>query len=295
MDMDQTTPQTSKDCENCGTGMCGKCMKGGLPLPKSLLSFFLLAAVSALCLLGLLYIKAKREVKEWAGKTAPAAMVQVSATPYPTTAPRVYESTIALPVPKKTGGMALYQAINERRTRRTFGEKDVTLVHISQMLWSGQGITDTATGKRAAPSARESYSMTLFVYVKKADGIEPGLYEYLPKEHALGKLSTQVTATLMKDAGAQEGAQQAPVVFLIASSFGNYQAKTKSANVNAVYMEAGHISQNMYLVTEGQGMATVTMAGFDSAKMVKTLGLDPTLTVVYLMPYGHIGAEPVKE
>lgn len=290
--MDQTTPQTNTDCESCGTGMCGKCMKGGFPMPKSLLSFFLLLALTGLCVLFLLFVQAKREVRENLGKIAPEnKTAQESPAAYPTTMPHTYTSTIKLPAPKTSGVMALEKAIQMRRSRRTFLETKVSLAVIGQMLWSGQGITDPLTGKRAAPSARESYSMTLYVYMKNVVDVEPGLYEYLPKEHALGKLDTVFSEDLMKQAGAQEGAQKAPVVFLIASSFGNYQAKTKSTNLSAVYMEAGHISQNMYLQTESLKMGTVTMAGFDSAKMVKTLQIDPTQTIVYLMPFGFAGPE----
>lgn len=288
-------PITETPARCASGGDCSSCLKGGIPVRRDLLSFLFLLAIGVCTVLTVVTVVAKREVSELRSKVgddkAKVAIVQPSPTPYPTTAPRSYASLISLPAAKVTGSMPLEKAIATRRSRREFSNKKVTLTEISQMLWSGQGVTDPATGKRTIPSARESYSMTLFVFVKEAEGLEPGLYEYMPKEHALGKTKLVTVDGVMTAAGVQPGAVNAPVVFLVASSFGNYQAKTKSANVNATYMEAGHIGQNMYLVTESLGMSTVTMAGFDSLKVTNALAMDPTLNVEYILPFGHRAPE----
>jgi SagB-type dehydrogenase family enzyme len=264
--------------------------------PKpDLLSFIVLLSIAACTVLTVLTVAAKREVSELRGKgddrEDKVAVVSASPTPYPTTAPRTYESLITLPKANLTGKLPLESAIQARRSRREFSDKKVTLAEISQMLWAGQGITEPITGKRTAPSARESYSMTLFVFVKVPGDLEPGLYEYLPKEHALGKMRLASVEGVMKSAGVQPGAIDAPVVFLVTSSFGNYEVKTKSHNVTATYMEAGHIGQNMYLQAESLGMGTVTMAGFDNTKVTTALAMDPTLTVEYILPFGHRAPE----
>lgn len=267
-------------------------------MKREFLSFLVIFLIGALTVVSVLYVQAKRE-----GDSKPAGTAMTAASPspspamtYPMPKERVYAETIALPAPRIKDGLPLNKALYERRTRRAFSEKVVTLAQISQMLWSGQGITVPGTTKRTAPSARESYSMTLFVVVRSAEKLEPGVYEYLPDGHKLGKVTnlTDVDAA-MKAAAVQDAAQKAPVVFMISSSFGRYQAKTKSPNVNATYMEAGHISQNMYLEAESLGMATVTMAGFDSTKVTAALSIDPAETVQYVMPFGHRGVEVVEK
>lgn len=284
----------------CGKGVCGDCLRGGMPMKKESLSFLVVILVGALTVLTVLFVQAKRENLKVARETKiPVAEKSMTATPAATTYPlpkeRTYATTISLPAPKTTAGLPLDKAIVSRRSRRAYSEQPVTLTEISQMLWAGQGISDPATGKRTAPSARESYSMTLFVVVKSAQGLEPGLYEYLPKEHALGKVSSLDVTAALQAAGVQPGAQQAPVVFLVASSFGKYQQVTKSSNVNATYMEAGHIGQNMYLEAESLGMSTVTMAGFDNAKVTAALKIDPAETIEYVLPFGHRAPETAEE
>lgn len=268
-------------------------------MKKESLSFLVVFLVGALTVLTVLFVQAKRESLKVAREMkTPEDKTAVVATPaastYPLPKERVYTSTIQLPAPKTTTGLPLDKAISSRRSRRAYSEKPVTLSEISQMLWVGQGISDPS-GKRTVPSARESYSMTLFVVIKSAQGLEPGVYEYLPKTHSLGKVATLDVPAAMVAAGVQPGAQQAPVVFLVASSFGKYQQVTKSPNVNATYMEAGHIGQNMYLEAESLGMATVAMAGFDGAKVGKALQIDPAESILYLFPFGHRGVEAVEE
>ncbi len=285
--MDTSVHQIKPHDEDCKGPNCGQCLKGGMPMRKDALSLLLVLFIVMTTIMGVLYINAKRELKAGARTQGGTVSEQPkTATTYPTAAARTFTSVIPLPKPIVDGKFSLDRAIATRRSRREFSAAPVTLSQISQMAWSGQGQTDP-TGKRTAPSARESYSMTIFVFVKQAQGIEPGIYEYLPATHSLGALAPIDVTSAMTTAGVQEGAVNAPVVFLIASDFGVYQTKTKSSEVTPTYMEAGHIGQNMYLEAESLGMATVTMAGFDSAKVTTAVNLDPAFKIEYLMPFGH--------
>lgn len=208
---------------------------------------------------------------------------------------RTYENQITLPAPKTTSGMSLEKAIQQRRSRREFSQEPVTKEQLSQLLWSGQGITDSKTGHRAAPSAREAYPFTVFVLVRNVANLSPGLYEYLPKEHSLGNMNLENADEKIKSAGVQPGAQNAPVVFVLAASYGTAEKILGASAVSSSLIEAGHIGQNMYLQTESLEMAMVVMAGFDAKKVGSALQLDPAQTVVYLMPFGHRATEKKTE
>lgn len=251
-------------------------------------SVFTLLFFGASLVLLVLFVNAKRDVASLSGGQKSAdGQQQATVSAYPRTAPRSYATTISLPTAKQTGGMPVNEAIAERRSRREFSEKVVTQAQLSQMLFAGQGLSDPTSEKRTIPSARESYPMTLYVVIRRVDGITPGLYEYLPKTHALGKLELSDLDTAIKESGVQEGAQKAPVVFFVSAAIGDYQAKTKSTTTTATYLEAGHIGQNLYLTAESLDMGMVVMAGFDSTKVVKALKLDPGETVEYVVPFGH--------
>ncbi|MDQ5951831.1 MAG: hypothetical protein QG639_1112, partial [Patescibacteria group bacterium] len=159
------------------------------------------------------------------------------------------------------------------------------------LLWSAQGITDTETGHRAAPSARGAYPFTVFVVVRNVDDLTPGLYEYLPAQHALGDMKVVNAGELLSGAGVQPGAQEAPDVFVLSAAYGKAQKTLGESAQTSTLLEAGHIGQNMYLQTESLGMSMVVMGGFDSQKVGSALSLDPAETVVYLMPFGNSAPE----
>lgn len=290
-----TTVKDSTKSDCCGKGNCGECLKGGMPFRKELLSFALMLMIGLSTVLTVLFIQAKRENSVQPAQSAKVEMAAPSPTLYPTSAPRTYSNSIALPKPSLKGSLSVEAALQTRRTKRTYTSESVKLADLSQMLWSGQGITVPGTEKRTAPSARESYPMTLFVAVKRVEGLQPGLYEYLPKTHSLGLMKAGDIDPALKEAGVQEGAQSAPVAVLISAAIGNYQAKTKSTTTTATYLEAGHIGQNMYLQAESIKLGMVVMAGFDSQKVAKALELGAGETVEYVVPMGYPAPEPVEE
>lgn len=281
-------PTTSKPCPPG----CNECVKGGLPLPKELTTFFLMLALIALTIGAILLVTAKREVLELQRQLVGVeeAASQPTMTPeYPLPTQREYATTIALPQPQTSGGLGVQSAIQERRSRRDFSQQPVTLAELGQVLWAAQGVTEPETGKRSAPSARESYPYTIYIVVRNVTGLEPGLYEYLPTEQALGKLALADAGQALNSAGVQPGAQNAPVVFIVSASLGKSAEKMGANAINSTMLEGGHIGQNMYLQAESLRMAMVVMAGFNPVQVRDSLQLDPAETPVYVIPFGHIG------
>lgn len=285
------TPSSAK--QNCPPGVpCKDCMKGGMPIHKDLLSFIVLVCIGVCTILAVLLVNAKREMNSLsasnatqAEKSSEESSALSTEVPKTTPAPVEYKNTVTLPQPDKTGKLSVDAALWARRSRREYAQKPVTLKQLSQMLWAGQGVTDSDGNKRTAPSAYEAYPFTLFVVVQNVTGLEPGVYEYLPTTHTLGKVSGDASAALIAS-GVQAGAQKAPVVFLVSASYGKAAIKLKDSAVSSSLLEAGHIGENMYLEAESLGMSTVVMAGFDSEKVVNALQLDPAYTVVYVIPFG---------
>lgn len=68
-----------------------------------------------------------------------------------------------LPQVKTEGTVAVEQAINQRRTVRSYKPTMLSLDQLAQLLWSAQGITENKGSKRAAPSAGALYPMDIYV------------------------------------------------------------------------------------------------------------------------------------
>jgi len=53
---------------------------------------------------------------------------------------------IKLPEPKYDSNTSVEQALLERRSVRVYKDESLTLIEVSQLLWAGQGITDSRRG-----------------------------------------------------------------------------------------------------------------------------------------------------
>lgn len=227
--------------------------------------------------------------KEEEQKASPAPALSSEVPPAP-----VFARTIALPKPAVTGGMPLQQVLQERRSRRDFSDKAVSLQKLSQLLWSAQGITGEDGKKRTAPSAYEVYPIVMYAVVRNVSGLEPGLYQYIPETHSLGDLLLPNAGMLLNETNPQDVVKSAPVVLVAAATYGKgVELMQENAKPSAI-LEVGHIGQNVYLQAESLKMATVVVAGFDPAQIGKTLKLDFRESVVYLIPVGERAPEMKK-
>jgi hypothetical protein len=87
------------------------------------------------------------------------------------------------------GKMPLIEAIGRRRSRRKFTPEPLTLEELSFLLWATQGVSkvyrDNMATLRTVPSGGARHSLETYLFVNRVNGLEPGLYRYLPIEHKL--------------------------------------------------------------------------------------------------------------
>src|SRR4030043_2080883 len=104
---------------------------------------------------------------------------------------RIGHASISLPKPSFDGKVSVEKAIKERRTIRDFKQRTLSLAHLSQLLWATQGITDSAMGRRAAPSGGALYPLDIYIVIGEngVEKIEAGVYLFLSKEHSISLIS----------------------------------------------------------------------------------------------------------
>jgi len=93
------------------------------------------------------------------------------------------ERLIELPQPKRIGTVSVEQALQSRRSVRTFGPQPLNIEEVSQLLWAAQGLTGGRF--RTAPSAGALYPLEVYVAVRNVEGLDVGVYRYRPEAHAL--------------------------------------------------------------------------------------------------------------
>jgi SagB-type dehydrogenase family enzyme len=197
--------------------------------------------------------------------------------------------TIKLPEPERSGAVSVEQALQQRRSVRRFSDAPLTLREAGQLLWAGQGVTDER-GHRTAPSAGATYPLECFLVAGNVDSLEPGIYHYLPEEHALEPVSSgdrraELSAVCLN----QQSVAEAAVSIVICAVFKRTESRYGRRAERYVYLEAGHCAENICLEVEALGLGSVCVGAFEDAGVKKLLGRSEA--PVYVMPVGRTQGE----
>jgi SagB-type dehydrogenase family enzyme len=196
-------------------------------------------------------------------------------------------SPVELPKPKIRAGASLERALSLRRSRRTFADSPVSAEDLSQLLWAAQGVT-AAYGLRTAPSAGSLHPLRLYAVVGNIDGLAPGAYRFDAATHSLEQLETgDRLATLREASGHQECLGAGAVDLIVAGDPAGPVERYGERGLRYLYMEAGHVAQNVYLQVTALGLSTTAVAAFDDDAMARGAHLGDGEVPLYVMPVGH--------
>lgn len=195
-----------------------------------------------------------------------------------------------LDAPESTEGLSLWSALRERRSVRTFGDEPVTSSQLSQLLWAAQGVTRKRAGNlfRTAPSAGALYPIETYLALHSVSRFEPGIYHYTVAEHALEQLRVgDFRLQTAKAALDQRKAHDAPLVFLWTAVFERSKWKYKQRAYRYVYLDAGHIAQNVALAAVALGLGSCQIAALYDDEANALLGVDgQDESVIYMTVVG---------
>lgn len=198
-----------------------------------------------------------------------------------------HKGEVALPPPVTFSKISVEEALQTRRSIRTYKSTPVTLQEISQLLWAAQGIT-AESRFRTTPSAGALYPLELYLVAGNVEGLAPGIYHYLSQHHVLIKESDgDLRLPLYKAALEQDSARSGAADIVITGVFSRTRKKYGDRANRFVYMEAGHAAQNIYLQSVSLKLGTVSLGAFDDNQVKNLLNLvneDP----LYILPIGKI-------
>jgi SagB-type dehydrogenase family enzyme len=191
---------------------------------------------------------------------------------------------IKLPAARLKGRLSLEEAINARRSIRTYAETPLKLQDVSQLLWAAQGITGP-NGLRAAPSPIAMYLVQVYLVANAVEGLKPGVYNYKPEDHGLELI---LDGDLRQKLGAlgQPVFSSGAAVLVIAALDEKAAKNFADYAVRASSLEVGHVAQNIALQATALDLGLVTASGFDCDKARSLMKLPANQTPVYLIPVG---------
>ncbi|MBN2288191.1 MAG: SagB/ThcOx family dehydrogenase [Candidatus Glassbacteria bacterium] len=197
---------------------------------------------------------------------------------------------VRLPEPETAGGGPLWEVIGRRRSFREFKSKPVDLKTVSQLLWASQGLTGKVFDfeLRAAPSAGALYPVETYLVSNLVESLEAGLYHYDIRDHALETVRKADLREELMHAGLMQ-----PVLFECAAAFiwtaivKRSRWKYRQRCYRYIYLDAGHIAQNLALAAEALDLGTCLIGALFDDEVNRLLGVDGTEeTVLYMCAVG---------
>lgn len=180
---------------------------------------------------------------------------------------------------KHIGEITLKTAIANRASRRTYSHQPLSIEELSFLLWTTQGIRqviDAGHAYRTVPSAGCRHALETYLCVLRIDGLEQGIYRYLPVEHKLVFEFTEddLRTKIWQAVFGQTYARDAAVTFIWTAIPYRMEWRYDIAAHKVIAIDAGHVCQNLYLACEAIQAGTCAIAAYDQEAMDKLLRVD---------------------
>lgn len=194
------------------------------------------------------------------------------------------------------------QIVNERKSQRVYTNEEITLKELSYLLWCTQGVK-SVRGKsyatlRTVPSGGARHPFECYMAVRKVEGLESGLYHYLPLSHQIEYLCRldDLEGFISESLCEQVWAAKASVVFYYSCVFYRAEWRYGVWAHSPVLIDSGHVTENLYLAATSIGLGGCAIAAVIPGIANKIFGLDgKEETIFYAMPVGTVNKTDIEK
>ncbi len=196
-----------------------------------------------------------------------------------------------LPQPEIISGLSVWEVLRRRRSIRDYCKEPLLLSELSCLLWATQGITMKAPAPwfRTSPSAGALHPIDTYLVINRVKDLHPGLYRLNVEDFTLelknaGDFSERVAQAALD----QDVALSAAVVFLWVAVIRRSSQKYRQRAYRYIYLDCGHIAQNLYLASTALDLGCCAIAAFFDEEIDRLVGVDGTeATCIYLATVGR--------
>lgn len=189
----------------------------------------------------------------------------------------------------------LHDCINDRKSNRVFSKNIMKIDELSYLLWSTQGVKeikgDNYATSRRVPSAGARHPFETYLAVNNVEGLQKGIYRYLPMEHELLLVAEEknIDQKIIQATLGQKFAGKAAVTFIwTCLAYRGEWRYDKNAH-KVMLIDAGHVCHGLYLAAEALGLGTCAIAAYDQKLTDKLVEVDGEEEfVVYMAPVGKL-------
>ncbi len=201
--------------------------------------------------------------------------------------------TIPLPKPDELPErpVDMQTLVTHRQSVRRFEAGPMSLETLSFLLWSTQGVRRRMQHAlfRTVPSAGARHPFETYLVINEVESLEPGLYRYLSLSHELGlvRKGSAEAMQLFRNCFNQEMVLDCQVNFIWTAHPYRTTWRYGQRGYRYLFLDVGHVCQNLYLASEACDCGTCAIAAFDDDAMNQMIGLDGSDGfVIYLATCG---------
>jgi SagB-type dehydrogenase family enzyme len=199
--------------------------------------------------------------------------------------------TIVLPSQKSAGKMYLDKILRQRRSVRRFSSRSMNSDHLSYLLWASSGIQREEGGYqfRTIPSAGALYPIETYLVINNVENVTKGVYHYSVKSHVLeelkhGDFGREITLAAL----GQRMCLEAAVVFIWTAIFFRSKWKYKQRAYRYIYLDAGHMAQNLALSATSLGLGSCQIGALYDDEVNQLVNVDGIYeSVIYMSIVGY--------
>lgn len=188
----------------------------------------------------------------------------------------------------------LFSIFKERRSEREFKGKNLTLKTISNILYFSSGIrnfneikNDFDLSLRVYPSAGARYPLEIYSVLLRSEEISLGIYHYNVKRNSIELLLEGNFQEEFAKITDQEWIQKSGMIVIVTAVFSRTVMKYKERGWRYIFFEAGHVAQNIHLISTTLKLKCCPIGGFLDKEVIKLLDLNPKSELpLYLVAIG---------
>jgi protease I len=203
----------------------------------------------------------------------------------------VTQKIIQLTRPNTVGKVTFEAALAKQQDVLMFTGQTIERMLIGQLAWAAQGVRESQTSLQTAPLPEVTSPIQLYLATNE------GLFIYQPEENSLeqtiyqdirGTLATSTTP--MSDSMASAGC-----IFIIAAPTRRLSTQRGNNSRTSMYLQAGHIAQNIQLQAICLDLGSVTISNFSTRSVNVACRLPRNIEPLYIVCVGYPSSQSAQE
>lgn len=179
--------------------------------------------------------------------------------------------------------------IRQRRSTRSYQLYAIKLAELAHLLEFSYGVKPgSQPPRRAVPSGGALYPLELYPIIFHAADFSPGIYHYDARDHALELLNTDShQSDFARHSAYPKIISTCSALIIITHLYRRVEFKYGELGYRLALLEAGHVGQNIALLTTELGLGNVSLSGIFDHEYEDLIGVDGVNeSIVYVLAVG---------